>query len=389
MPLVAADQNPSLAAPTLRVYFPNLNALRFLAAIMVIFHHLERMARRYDLPPVPGRHILDAFGPLGVTLFFVLSGFLITYLLLVEVNGTGTVRIGEFYLRRVLRIWPLYYLIVGLSLFVFPHLDFFHQIGYPPASDTLDNIWVKILLFVLLLPNMLLGRFPIVPYAAQTWSIGTEEQFYLVWPWLVRRFHSKLLLVLGIVIGGYLLLDLALLPFPLGTVPCTVRNLMHLVPIHYMAIGGVFATLVYQQSPLLERFVFRAPVQVAAWGLLIVLFAVTGEPNVGLRVVYAVLFGVVVVNMAANPARLFSLEYAPLDYLGKISYGLYMYHAIGMLLAVRTLEALGMATSIVGLTVLTLPYSIVLSGLSYTYLEKPFIRLKARFSPVVSGENAR
>ena len=91
----------------MRVYFPNLNALRFAAALMVIVYHLERLKMRYGLPNRAVKSVIETLGPLGVVLFFVLSGFLITYLLLVEVRGTGTVNVRDFYLRRILRIWPL------------------------------------------------------------------------------------------------------------------------------------------------------------------------------------------------------------------------------------------------------------------------------------------
>jgi len=90
------------------IHFPNLNGLRFLAALLVIIHHIEQLRSILGLPNHWNNVSILRFGDEGVTLFFVLSGFLITYLLLAEREKFGHLAIGKFYFRRVLRIWPLY-----------------------------------------------------------------------------------------------------------------------------------------------------------------------------------------------------------------------------------------------------------------------------------------
>ena len=105
-----------------RVYFKNLNALRFFAATAVIFHHVEQYKFWAKIPNVWGSTVLDALGHKAVSFFFVLSGFLITYLLLEENRKTSDISIRDFYVRRILRIWPVYYLVVILCLFVVPNL---------------------------------------------------------------------------------------------------------------------------------------------------------------------------------------------------------------------------------------------------------------------------
>src|ERR1700679_371071 len=108
------------------LYFPNLNGLRFIAALAVIIHHAEAFRWIFGLPnawrTVPA---IGHLGDFGVVLFFVLSGFLITYLLLEEERVHGRIEVGRFYVRRALRIWPLYYLFVALALFALPYLSFF------------------------------------------------------------------------------------------------------------------------------------------------------------------------------------------------------------------------------------------------------------------------
>ena len=118
-----------------KVYFPGLNGLRFFAAFSVVVTHIELVKHFKGYPTLwvenasdelTLTHILQKIifhaGGLGVYFFFVLSGFLITYLLLVEKAKTGTVAVKKFYWRRVLRIWPLYYLIVILGFFVIPYI---------------------------------------------------------------------------------------------------------------------------------------------------------------------------------------------------------------------------------------------------------------------------
>src|SRR5215213_8378112 len=113
-----------------RVYFPNLDGLRFIAALLVIIHHVEQLKSIYRIPNHWGSAFVQIIGEQGVVLFFVLSGFLITYLLLEEEKTTGTIRVRNFYLRRVLRIWPLYFFIVFISLAILPKIPMFVLPGF-------------------------------------------------------------------------------------------------------------------------------------------------------------------------------------------------------------------------------------------------------------------
>ena len=132
------------------VYFPNLNGLRFFAALMVLLHHFE-LFKSINPGTYYGKFIMG-IGKLGVILFFTLSGFLITYLLLIEKRETGTVQIRNFYVRRILRIWPLYFLVVLGALYVFNSVIYLRIPGISTVVQ--HNFLLKNILFVLMLPNI-------------------------------------------------------------------------------------------------------------------------------------------------------------------------------------------------------------------------------------------
>src|SRR5712692_1492145 len=109
-------------SPRTHVHFPGLNGLRFFAALAVCASHVELLKQYLGYPSAYDRPAVYEVGRLSVTFFFVLSGYLITYLLLIEKQATGTISLRDFYVRRILRIWPLYYLLMGLSFFVVPRI---------------------------------------------------------------------------------------------------------------------------------------------------------------------------------------------------------------------------------------------------------------------------
>jgi peptidoglycan/LPS O-acetylase OafA/YrhL len=155
-----------------KVYFPGLNGLRFIAASLVIIFHLEYKKVCFSLPNFFGYKFMSVIGDLGVSLFFVLSGFLITYLLLKEKHQGGTVAIKKFYIRRILRILPLYYFIILLGFFILPNFDVFY---IPLKSELLDySNLLQIGLFVFFMANIGCILYGNLPYIDQTWSIGVH-----------------------------------------------------------------------------------------------------------------------------------------------------------------------------------------------------------------------
>lgn len=166
-------------------YFSGLNGLRFLAAFLVIFHHIAQYRNWLGLPNSWGNSAIDAMGHMPVSFFFVLSGFLITYLLMHEYDQTGTISVRFFYFKRVIRIWPLYFLIVLLALLITQsYAGSLFGVKNDPSA-------IKVILpLIAIFPNLLRVTFPNLVGGNQLWSIGVEEQFYLFWPILILLFRN-------------------------------------------------------------------------------------------------------------------------------------------------------------------------------------------------------
>ena len=327
-----------------KVFFPSLNGLRFIAAFVVIIHHLEQIKLFFGLPSLFFKwHFIKIVGELGVTLFFTLSGFLITYLLLTEKERFGTIFVKDFYIRRVLRIWPLYYLIIGLGLFVLPHISFFDIPVY--TEGMYDKFGTKVFFYGILFPNIISSLYPYMPYIAQSWSIGIEEQFYLIWPWMVK-WSKRYLVVLTSIVLGLILITNVLYSFADHSPDISHTSLkikaitfaykfFALLRISCMAIGGIGAYFLFNLNMKVLRPLFLPFTQIliltAVWVMMLMGVEI---PRVN-HEFYALFFIVIILNLAANPKTLFNLEFKWLDYLGKISYSIYMWHTIAIIIGLH------------------------------------------------------
>jgi peptidoglycan/LPS O-acetylase OafA/YrhL len=156
---------------------------------------------------------------MGFIRFFSLSGLLITYLLLEEATRTGTIRIRKFYLRRILTIWPLYDLIVLLGFLLLPlTTDLF---THPQIVASVGDSLPKVVLFLALLPNPAWVIFGIIPLMGPLWSVGVEEQFYLLWPLLLGGLQNRILLGIVVVIVVMVATRFALPPSLSNSVPAS------------------------------------------------------------------------------------------------------------------------------------------------------------------------
>ncbi len=363
-----------------KVHFRGLDSLRFLAALFVVINHIPMNQAGAGLPN-PHWGALFYRGAPAVAFFFTLSGFLITYLLLEERQRTGTIGVGRFYLRRACRIWPLYFVIVilGLTFYnaVLPRLGIAYPVEY--------SLGLAAVLYTLFLPNVMNGLYRVGGILNPLWSIGVEEQFYLAWAPLMRRFHG----VLPRLAAGLLTASLGV--FCLNHFQVFggggVQGIVGQLRFHYMAAGSLCAWALHRHR---ERFLALPPFASRAfqWTLLALLaeFYLTARLPWGWffeEVLQVSLYAWLIVTVAANPKNVVRIGNPVFEYLGTISYGLYMWHMV----AIYGTSALFRATDWwrghlvlywLAYYTIALGAAVLISHVSFRWLERPFLRLKDR-----------
>lgn len=379
-----------------KVFFPNLDGLRFIAFFVVFLDHgfvrvSDTLRQSGSVAAIIAEGIFGS-GGLGVSFFFVLSGFLITYLILSEVRLKGSVDVIAFYIRRTLRIWPLYYLVTVFGFFVYPWMK--SVLGYPAYIET-----GNILYYIFLAGNFDLMRLP-PGYGAMsttiTWSVAIEEQFYLVWPLLFffvpRRFYK--FIFPAIIVGSALFRliyvnDGRVLYFHTFSV------------ISDMAVGGGVAYLAFTNEGFKRFFArlnARAIAAVYVLGILLILASdhiFTGTAlKVSQRIIFALFFAFIILEQNYAERSLIKMSnLKTVSLLGKYTYGLYMLHPIGLILCIDGMRILGLNAQTVPMAIIqglaALAASIALSLLSYHLYEKPFLNLKERFTYIKSSREAQ
>ncbi|TDG37712.1 acyltransferase [Pedobacter changchengzhani] len=361
-------------------YIKGLDGLRGIAAILVILGHIELLKKVFGF-----KNVYDGGGPfyiylgaLAVTFFFVLSGFLITYLLLNEREKNNNISIKNFYLRRVLRIWPVYYLLFIIGFIAFPFI--INSNLLLPNHIPKDNYWRSFLFNFLLLPNFVK---PSNPIAFQSWSIGVEEQFYIFWPLIIARITSlkKLFIAMVLIIVSIYLLRSAMIVNNFSD-----YNFQFLVKINQffgacrfdnMAIGGLLA-IFYFKKPHLEINFFSKVIIIISLSILLI-----KQPAIGFgldNVIAAIIFALLIA-LVAYAKNISFLEHKIFKFLGRISYGIYMYHVIGIIIAINIIRYFNRSFNGEGfyniiLYILTIIITILIANVSYIYLEKYFLKFK-------------
>jgi len=375
-------------------HFANLTPLRFVAAYLVVIYHVEETRKMFDLPNLT-TFTLFTNGPLAVTFFFVLSGFLITYLLLREREWSGQIRVGRFYLRRILRIWPLYFLMVFVGLVLIPAGIKAGRVPYQAPYESLD-VAAFFILFVPFVVNLLYGNHFLTPL----WSVGVEELFYLGWAPIVKLINRNLpVLMLGTVA---LKASLAVWAH-YGLHSGVMIELLRMLQFEAMAIGSLGAYLVFHCRRTVDtHWLFAKPVQMTLIGLLLMrmllhqllvesssLYATVFDNAVLTPLLMTAIFAWFIINAAVNEQSIIHLDSRALDYLGSISYGIYMYHALAISLVfvpfINEYRAAPLLPATIVLHVLVAAFTLLFAALSKRYFEDRFRRYKDRFQPKVDG----
>lgn len=364
--------------------FNGLNELRALAALSVIFHHIELFKFRGHIPSlyIYAEYFISHLGKNAVYLFFVLSGFLITYLLFLEKSEFKTIFLRKFYLRRIYRIWPLYYTIFLISFLLIPFLvNTFQVFEFSPhyynlIKDPSNYTWKSKLLYFAFLPNLALNLGLIVPGASQSWSIGVEEQFYIIWPLLLLFFNKK---TIPYVFGLFLLWPFINTLKYFVDISDIIIMIVKAIPFEFLAIGSIGAFFYFHYRDFILKFSKLKALSLMFYFSLFILLIYPIFSLFYQKLIIGVLFLFLIFN-AIDDRNKFSLRNPYLFKLGKISYGIYMYHPFVMFLIFPFLNKFLLSNnlwyfnllayfSIMGLT-------IILSHFSYEFLEKKFIKIK-------------
>ena len=390
------------------LYFENLDIMRFVAAYLVLLSHVELTMGLMGLPnnwsnpwadlESSGKanlwsayngdllKLFHAFshemGAMAVIFFFVLSGFLITLLLLREKETKGRIDVKRFYLRRVLRIWPLYFVVVLLGLYGLPFLgDAFYV---KSQSPNLGADWkVLDLPYLLILPNLsnglMLGGFP--PNIGQAWSIGVEEQFYLFWPWLFILLKAKpkwLTVFIALVVA------VKFMALQWGW-PRWLQIFLVTMKFESMAIGGIGAYLYFNGTlRFVTKTAWRLIGVLAVGGILVSFIMCPIQIQDALFLIQSGFFLLIILAGVILPNQMPVAVKRPLIWLGQRSYGIYMWHMMFLTfsgyLTTRLLPVDFLSPESV--VVLSTGLTIAVSHLSYQWLEMPFLRLKHRIGAV-------
>jgi peptidoglycan/LPS O-acetylase OafA/YrhL len=348
---------------------PNLDSVRAIAALIVVFSHIELQKQELGLANI--RPVVKYFGSIGVTIFFVLSGFLITYLLFKEHTSKSKINITGFYFRRILRIWPLYFMVLLFGIFIYP--------------GNVDSTGV--VLSVFFLPNIafMLGRLP--GLIDPIWSLGVEEQFYLFHPHIFRIKNSKKIFntLICIFICFYTLKFFAAkLHWE------TVSTIMYKARFDCMMLGGIFSIWIvnYQKENQYFNTLFSPSMLFTKTfqGILYIFYVAyllmaTVNTSLYSDQFLSILTACVIGNLALNPHCIISLQNRFLSFVGKISFGLYLLHKFPVELMIRTAKALKIE-NVVAQNLFIYSTSITLAlgiaWLSYNYYEGYFLKQKEK-----------
>jgi len=373
--LIPEIVSTDIKSKTERIYLPELDGLRFFAFLLVFIHHNILFSQ------IPYLFILKQNGWIGVDLFFVLSAFLFTKLLIAEHQKTGSISVKKFYIRRIFRIWPLYFFFIGLSTLIYVFLQdqsinkftFIHLVGLLTFSG---NIMAAVS-----------GYHPI-PYLAHLWTIDYEEQFYIFIPLIISllvRSSRKRRIVLFV--SSIIFLNLFRIIFIVNHVP---RPAIWVLPITHFESIIMGIIIGFGGADFLSKRIHPLIIGFAGIVFFLLLRTLPKIDVISYQLIISYfLIGlssacILIAVLNSDLAKSF-LSKKPFVFLGKRSYGLYVYHLLANLIAVKIAGLFpAVPSSALALFLYSLFITIIISIISYKIIEVPFLRWKKKFEVIVS-----
>jgi len=356
-------------------HFKTFDALRFFAFAKVFLLHLP-------INDFPFFSFLKNGGGIGVIFFFVLSGFLISYIIFQEKEKTEKLNLRNFFIRRILRIWPLYYLML-LFAFYTPyimellHLPSFSSEGYEPN-------WLLYSLFLGNYQSICLGSFPNVSPLPVMWSLCIEEHFYLLWG--ILSYFVKLNKMPYFFVGGIILANIARIAF----VQLELNTSEVLTNLDFFIYGAIPAYLIVRFPNKVENKVLFFSQELKILITLFVVSIVIVSPLISNSIkellmpsVQGITFAGLITLFSPEKSDFYISDKNILSIMGRYSYGMYLFHGIWISFFIHIFSDFGISLHI-GI------YAIVFVGivflctlgsawLSYRFFERPFLNLKRKF----------
>jgi peptidoglycan/LPS O-acetylase OafA/YrhL len=353
-----------------KLYFPAIDGLRFFAFFLVFLHHCK--------PVYPNRLFYDT-GWIGVELFFLISAFLLTKLLKEEYSQSKAIHIRHFYARRILRIWPLYFFYLAIVTV------YAITIATRPFDESrlIGNIFFY--------DNFLsaLHSYNKNIFTFHLWSVSLEEQYYLLFPfavpWLVKQNQKT-------VIRIFLVIYAAMIA---GRIVSVIYEKHH--PFIYVLplsgdciLAGILLGLGFFDkliAKLSSWLAFIAALLLLSTILILPARSATGYHQVYLYTIIALAFSLLFISASNNPNKVISFIFTNklVRYLGKISYGLYVYHIVSIYGA-RSICYRLQLDPVKYHFLLSLFITIIISILSYELFEKLVLRYKKRYTVITNRE---
>jgi len=376
-----------------KIYFENLDGLRFIAFFLVFMHHMIKFDFVVEIPVL--KEIVDLIfhaGKVGVNFFFVLSGFLISYLIFEESERFGKLNLKKFYVRRTLRIWPLYFLVLIFGFWIYPYLKSFIGI-----ETELTNLPMYYFTF--------LANFDVLDIYSSirdgksalmldiTWSVAIEEQFYLFWP-LIFIFFSKKRIWLLIMT----LIMLFSIAFKLYHAEENLLNYYHTFAcLYFLALGGIGAYFV-MYSNVFKQKLANLPkgliflIYLVGWTVMVMIGQTGQMTKVILSLISGAFYLFVILDQNFSKYSFYKIgSLKCLTNLGKYTYGLYLLHPIGIQVSIVLIKYLNIEnlsnTQVFMFNLLSFVCTLCFAWASFHYFELYFLKIKSKFALLKTGRN--
>lgn len=353
-------------------YYPQLNALRGIGIILVFLYHSWK--------PQFGTGFLMQFASfcyeniyLSMDMFFALSAFIITHLAFIEIEQNGSFSFGNFMIRRILRIWPLYFIILAIGFIAVKKLAFHYSIPItlPPAG------W-----YVLFVSNFYLEGH--VFFLRQLWTISVEEQFYITWGLCLLAINKKITVVIAIFAMISIIFNFYSAS---GTGNVYYHSLTYLFD---LMCGAYFAYLIHKKAALIKYISSPSTFRSIALYLFLPIFflsyyflndMITGTSNnvldVIMRIIFIIQQCIIFVDQMYNENSFFNLSKRKfLIYTGKIAYGVYCFHGLILTAGFLLISKLNIQVNAFLSALIMFGITMLVGAMSYRFIEKPIINLK-------------